>query len=125
MGVHSYFQALGRRSLGEVERGLKILHDLKSFAELQGNSTAKIDYFATSLPNMLLFDDDLQQRNRVESLFLSGLASYGLNQIAQAQDCLREVIVLDPNHLLALWIKQEMAAGNWQKLQAAEEGTKL
>ena len=125
MGAHSYFQALGAIALGEVERGQKILHDLANFAERQKNSTVKIDYFATSLPNMLLFEDDLQQRNRVESLFLSGLAAYGLHQIAQGQECLREVLALDPNHLFALWILQETAAGNWQKLQATEEGTKL
>lgn len=124
LGTHSYFQALGAMALGQVGQGQKVLHDLAEFAERQRNSTVKIDYFATSLPNMLLFEDDLQQRNRVECLVLSGLAAYGLNQSAKAQECLREVLVLDPNHLFALWILQEIAAGNWQKLQAAEEGTK-
>jgi tetratricopeptide (TPR) repeat protein len=125
VGAQSYFQALGAIALGEVERGQKILHDLAEFAEGQKNRTVRIDYFATSLPNMLLFEDDLQQRNRVESLLLSGLAAYGLNEIAQAEECLREVIALDSNHLFALWLSQEIAAGNWQKLQAEEEGTKL
>jgi tetratricopeptide (TPR) repeat protein len=122
--AHSYFQALGAIALGEAERGEGILRDLAEFAEQQRSTTAKIDYFATSLPNMLLFEDDLQQRNRVESLILSALAAFGLKQIAQAEDYLREVIALDPNHLFSLWISQETAAGNWQKLQAAEEGTK-
>ena len=49
----------------------------------KASRTGKIDYFATSLPNMLLFEDDLQQRNRVESLLLSGLAAYGLGNQEQ------------------------------------------
>jgi len=125
VGVHTYFQALAAIALGEDARGRKILQELADFAELRRNSTVRIDYFATSLPNMLLFEDDLQQRNRVESLFLSGLAVLGLNQIAQAHEYLREVIALEPNHLYALWILQVNTAGDWQKLQAAEEGTKL
>jgi tetratricopeptide (TPR) repeat protein len=124
VGTHSYFQALGAIALGEVERGQKILHDLRNSAERQRDTTVKSDYFATSLPNMLLFEDDLQQRNRAESLFLRALAALGLNQFAQAQECLREVIALDPNHLFALWILQETAAGNWQKLQTTQAGAK-
>jgi tetratricopeptide (TPR) repeat protein len=124
LGAQSYFQALGAMALGETERGEKILHDLEEFAERQRNTTVKIDYFATSLPNMLLFEDDLDLRNRVESLFLSGLAACGLHQIAKAQERLRDAIALDANHLFAVWILQEMAAGDWQKLQAVEEGTK-
>jgi len=124
VGLHSYFQALGAMALGEVERGQKILHDLRNSAERQRDTTVKSDYFATSLPNMLLFEDDLQQRNRAESLFLRALAALGLNQFAQAQECLREVIALDPNHLFALWILQETAAGNWQKLQTTQAGAK-
>jgi len=122
VSAHSFFQAMGALALGWLEQGHGILHDMAGFAEHQMNSTAKIDYFATSLPNMLLFEDDLQQRNRVESLFLSGLAAYGLNKSAKAQEWLREVIALDPNHLFALWILQEITAGNLLAPQATEEG---
>ncbi|HXO96614.1 MAG TPA: DUF5107 domain-containing protein, partial [Chthoniobacterales bacterium] len=37
-----------------------------------------LDYFATSLPNLLLFEDDLQKRNRVDCLFLLALSELGL-----------------------------------------------
>ena len=37
----------------------------------------KIDYFATSLPNFSIFDDDLEKRNRVQCLFLRGLGRVG------------------------------------------------
>jgi hypothetical protein len=64
-----------------------------------------VDYFATSLPNFLLFEDDLQKRNRVNSLYLIGLAQLGLGEATEAENCFREVLSLDVNHLEA---QQEM-----------------
>ena len=61
----------------------------------------KIDYFATSLPNLLLFDDDLDKRNRIDSLLLSALASDGLGDAEKAIEQLQQVIAEDPNHLFA------------------------
>ena len=46
---------------------------------------AKIDYFATSLPTMLLFDDDLQLRQETTALFLQAQARLGLGEKRKAQ----------------------------------------
>ena len=74
----------------------------------------KIDYFATSLPNLLLFDDDLGKRNRIESLLLSALASNGLGDVEGAIRQLEQAVSGDPNHLLAnemlRWIKMDSKA---------------
>ena len=61
----------------------------------------KIDYFATSLPNFLLFDDDIQKRNEIECLFLRGLAHLGLGDFAAAIADFQAVLSRDRNHLLA------------------------
>ena len=60
----------------------------------------KIDYFATSLPNLLLFNDDLVKRNRVDALFLSALARMGLATREELTE-LEQLLAEDPNHLLA------------------------
>ncbi len=110
-GMHSYFQALAMRELGDEEAARQVLSELARFAEKKRQSVAKIDYFATSLPNLLLFDDDLEQRNRVESLFLAALADHGLGQRDKAIDGLRQVTASDPNHLdagfVVDWIEEE------------------
>jgi tetratricopeptide (TPR) repeat protein len=110
-GMHSYFRALALRELGDEEAARKILSELAGFAEEKSKAIAKIDYFATSLPNLLLFDDDLGERNRIESRFLGALAEDGLGDRGKAIDGLREVIASDPNHLPAgfvlQWIEQQ------------------
>jgi tetratricopeptide (TPR) repeat protein len=65
------------------------------------NAAVKIDYFATSLPNFLLFEDDIEQRNRAECLFLRGLANQGLGSDAEACADYKQALQLDRNHIWA------------------------
>ena len=62
---------------------------------------AKIDYFATSLPTMLLFDEDIQQRQETTALFLQAQAELGLGHKAKGTALLREVLRREPNHAIA------------------------
>lgn len=74
--------------------------------EACGNDLAatppRIDYFATSLPNLLLFDDDLDLRHRVECVWLRALLALGRGQLTETETQLRALLQDDPDHLLAL-----------------------
>jgi tetratricopeptide (TPR) repeat protein len=97
----SYFRALSLEALGRHTEAMTCLKDMRAFAKEQVDKEAKIDYFATSLPNLLLFEDDLQKRNRVDSLFLLALAELGLRNTKAAKDLLRQVLSIDCNHIAA------------------------
>lgn len=107
--IHSYFQAQALIALGNGEPARAILSRLATFAAEQVKLEPKIDYFATSLPNLLLFEDDLGKRNRIDSWLLSALASHGLGDREKAVEQLQQVIAEDPNHLFATetlhWLK--------------------
>jgi hypothetical protein len=60
-----------------------------------------IDYFATSLPDLLLFDDDLEKRNQVECLFLLALSELGLGNAERGVKLLKQVLSLDLDHIAA------------------------
>ena len=113
-GIHSYFQALALFALDRRETGRAVLNELKECARSMMSSEPRIDYFATSLPNLLLFDDDLGKRNRIEASVLDALALDGLGDRARAIDLLRQVLAEDPNHLFSLeilrWITRETAS---------------
>jgi tetratricopeptide (TPR) repeat protein len=110
LGAHSYFQALALQALGNREAAREVLSSLAEFAKRQMEVEPKIDYFATSLPNLLLFDDDLGKRNRIDSLVLSALACHGLGDVETATGQLQQVLADDPNHLSAAdmlaWFRQ-------------------
>jgi tetratricopeptide (TPR) repeat protein len=97
----TYFRALSLEGLGREEEAARLLKDMHAFAEQQMNKQAKIDYFATSLPNLLLFEDDLQKRHQVECLFLVALAELGLRNTERAVELMDQVLLIDRNHMAA------------------------
>jgi tetratricopeptide (TPR) repeat protein len=114
VGPQAYFQAQALRALGDEQSARAIFVHLAQFAAKLLEAEPKIDYFATSLPNLLLFDDDLGKRNRIESALLSALAHDGLGEAEAAARLLEEAMAMDPNHLFAAemlgWVKREAAA---------------
>ena len=101
VSVHSCFQAMALRALGNEQAADQIAARLAELAQSLMETEPKIDYFATSLPNMLLFDDDLARRNRIESLLLNALASHAHGDAEAAQRRLSALLAEDPNHLFA------------------------
>jgi tetratricopeptide (TPR) repeat protein len=107
----TYFSALALRRLGRQKEARELLRDLLSHARQLGRTPARIDYFATSLPTMLLFDDDLAARQKTTALFLEAQARLALGKDrAKVRRLLDEVLKRDPNHTLAADLRQEMDA---------------
>ena len=99
----TYWRARAIERLGDPDGSRGILLDLRAAARRQGRATVQIDYFATSLPAFLLFEDDLPRRNRAASRFLEGLAELGLGRLAPARRAFEQVVALDPRHSGAHW----------------------
>jgi len=101
----TYYSAWSLEELGRHEQARKLFRALLAHARKLQKTTAKIDYFATSLPTMLLFDDDLQFRQETTALFLQAQAHLGLGGKKKARALLKAVLQRDPNHAVAadLW----------------------
>ncbi len=97
----TYYSALALRRLGKESAAEKLLRALLAHAKALAKAEAQIDYFATSLPTMLLFEDDLQARQLTTALFLEAQALLGLGRKKRAATLLRTVLKRDPNHALA------------------------
>ena len=54
-------------------------------------TTPEIDYFAVSLPDFLVFDDDLQLRNEVHCRYMMALGHLGLGQREEAAEQFQQV----------------------------------
>lgn len=104
----TYYKALALKRLGRCDEADKLLRELLAHARTMKRQKARIDYFATSLPAMLLFDDDLQKRNLIAATFLEAQAKLGLGQTRQAHRLLRQVLQLDRNHALAADLMAEL-----------------
>lgn len=97
----TYYAALALLRLGRKRESRQLLRELLTYARRLARTPAKIDYFATSLPTMLLFADDLDARQRTRARLLEGLAHLGSGRAARAKACFREVLRRDPSQELA------------------------
>jgi tetratricopeptide (TPR) repeat protein len=96
----SYYRGLSLRELGRENEATEVFLALKAFGESCLGVAAKIDYFATSLPNLLVFDEDLQGRRDAEAHLLIAMANHGLGEKPAALAALSKVMAFtntDPN----------------------------
>lgn len=96
-----YPAALALRHLGRGAAADRLLRALREHARALAAAPATLDYFATSLPTLLLFNDDLTARQRQRARVLEAQALLGLGRIAAGRACLRAVLRRDPGHGLA------------------------
>ncbi len=104
----TYYRALSLRRLDREEEARDLLCGLREYAAKLESSAAKIDYFATSLPTMLLFDENLNSRQTTTARFLAAQAELGLGDVALARKMLLDVLARDPNHAQAHDLLQEI-----------------
>jgi hypothetical protein len=100
-GDGPYWRALALREQGEAEAGSALLSTLLSTSRRAERRALRIPYFATSLPTMLLFEDDLDARAHVEARYLEGLALLGLGRRRAAWSRFADVLAARPDHLEA------------------------
>ena len=77
----------------------------EEYGEKHMNDHVTIDYFAVSLPDLMIFDEDLNRRNKVHCLFMMGLGYLGKGMKEEAERTLKEAAELAPNHPAAKMIK--------------------
>ncbi len=76
-----FYQGLALIKLGKTEEAKARFNKLIDFGKAHLNDEFKLDYFAVSLPDLQIWDDDLTKRNRQNCLNLIALGELGLSKI--------------------------------------------
>ncbi|HIU77292.1 MAG TPA: DUF5107 domain-containing protein [Candidatus Pelethocola excrementipullorum] len=92
------YQGLAKIKLGENKEACARFYKLLDYGERHLRDDVKIDYFAVSLPDLLLFDEDLNLRNQAHCYYLMGLGKLGLGEKSEAKTYFDKVLKLDGNH---------------------------
>ena len=93
-----YYQGLAYRMLGEEEQAVRRFQKLVDYGREHIRDDVKIDYFAVSLPDLLIFEENLNERNRKHCLFMMSLGLKGLGRIDEAEKCAEELLAMDNAH---------------------------
>ena len=95
----AYYAGLAYRQLGKTHDAERAFRALIASGTERLRGETGIDYFATSLPTFLLFEDDVATRNAIDAHYLRGLGYAGLGQTRDAGVEFEAVLALDINHL--------------------------
>lgn len=93
-----FYQGLALLKLGLQDEAQQRFNALIAFGEKHLDDTIKLDYFAVSLPDLLIWEDDLTFRNKIHCHYMLGLGYFGLGEFAKAETHLLEAAKMDVNH---------------------------
>jgi tetratricopeptide (TPR) repeat protein len=94
----SYWSAAAMGRLGMHDEAALLFEQILVYAQTLVQTAPGIDYFATSLSTMLLFEGDPEAGNRTEAAFLQAQALLGLGKTREAEALLRRILKEDGNH---------------------------
>jgi len=94
-----FYQGLALLKLGRDTEAELRFEKLISYAALHMNDHIRIDYFAVSLPDLTIWEDDLDRRNKIHCLYMQGLGYLGLKQIGNASESFEQVLAIEKAHL--------------------------
>jgi len=94
-----FYQGLALMKLGKSVAAKNRFETLARFGREHLDDTIEIGFFAVSLPEFMVFDDDLNRRNQINCRYLQALGLLGLGRSSEAQSQFDKVLRLDPAHL--------------------------
>ena len=93
-----FYAALAYRKLGNENKARSLFYRLLDYGEKHIFDEVRMDYFAVSLPDLLIWDGDLQLKNTIHCKLMMALGHIGLGHTDRGLRYLSEVEDLDVNH---------------------------
>lgn len=100
------YQGMAKLKQGRKKEANARFYKLIDYGERHVRDKVKMDYFAVSLPDFLIFEEDLDKRNQAHCYYLMGLGKLGLGRKEEAEKDFDLALSLDPNHQNALIYKK-------------------
>lgn len=105
------YQGMAKQKQGSKMEANSRFYKLIDYGEKHVRDKIKMDYFAVSLPDFLIFEEDLDKRNQAHCYYLMGLGKLGLGRKEEAKKDFDLALSLDSNHQNALIYKKMLREG--------------
>mgnify|MGYP002623553756 CR=1 FL=1 len=93
-----FYQGLALQKLGRCDEANDRFYKLVNFGKQHIFDHVVMDYFAVSLPDLLIWEDSLDRKNEIHCKYMLALGYLGLGDKAHAQRYMAEAEQLDINH---------------------------
>lgn len=106
-----FYQGLALLKLGRVDEAHSRFYKLINYGKNHLFEDVVMDYFAVSLPDLQIWEGDLNLSNQIHCKYMLALGFYGLGDKKHAERYLKEASQLDKNHLGILSFKSLIELG--------------
>ena len=93
-----YYQGAALKELGREEEARSRFYKLVSFGEKNLFEKQVMDYFAVSLPDFLVLETNLDEKNKVHCYYMMGLGYMGLGDKTKARSAFEAALKIAPGH---------------------------
>jgi tetratricopeptide (TPR) repeat protein len=93
-----FYQGMALRKLDREKEAEQRFDNLIRYGEAHLDDEIKIDFFAVSLPDLMVFDTDLNARNRMHCHYLMALGYMGSGNKKMAEEHFDQVLQMDASH---------------------------
>lgn len=93
-----FYQGCAWSKLGQKAKADSIFKKLVSYGEQNIHNEIVVDYFAVSLPDLLIFESDLNMRNIIHCLYISALGYLGLGSYEKSKQLFEQVLAKEATH---------------------------
>lgn len=100
-----FFQGLALQKIGREAEARGRFNSLVTYGQNHLFDNVIMDYFAVSLPDLLIWEDSLQTKHEIHCKFMLALGNIGLGNKKKGLSFLEEVLKLDNNHMAAISLK--------------------
>lgn len=92
-----FYQGMALLKLGDEKEAQNRFNKLIDYSDTHIDDDVKIDYFAVSLPDLLVFEEDLNKKNRLHCLFMKALGLYGLGKKEESRELFKKALAENCN----------------------------
>ncbi len=92
-----FYQGMALLKLGDTDAAKSRFDKLISYADAHLSDNVTIDYFAVSLPDLLVFEEDLNIKNKLHCLFMKALGLYGLDKKDESRALFKQALKINCN----------------------------
>ncbi len=92
------YQGLAFEQLDNDQEANRRFYSLIEYGQAHLEDVVTYDYFAVSLPDFYIFDEDLTRRNRAHCYYLMGLGYLGLRKETSARHYLEQALLIEETH---------------------------
>jgi tetratricopeptide (TPR) repeat protein len=93
-----YYQGLAMKELGRGFDALALFMQLVQYGRDHLNDDVRMDYFAVSLPDFLVFDEDLNRRSEIHCRYMISLGYLGLGETEAARLQFDHLLQMNADH---------------------------